>query len=765
MNIASTIGTRGAYVAGVIGYTNGIVSNSVNHANISVGTFETKGDLNVAGVGGMIQYGQNLTNNGKVTASGTYTGRAFIAGAMAYTSVIADFKSTLCTNKGAVEITKDAVFNGATYIGGMAGCTKFSVSNCTNSGDITINGTYNGATYIAGNTAWAFASSKTNEITGADNSGDITIGANATFATLGLHPSSYSTILTEELTGAENAGVTWLSRTNPFIAGAVGNSNTALRETNVSGDIIVKSGAQLNGGTLLGGISAYTTKWVENCEHSGKIEFEEGVNITNNGFYAGCVACITGEGLKNLTNRGAFNFYGTNSMRLYIGGVVAQVGIKKTTIGSEVISKLYNYGPINLKGSMTTAGASTNVGGIACYNDSAAIDLRNYSTGAITVSHKEAQSNMLVGGIVADADSHLVNAENNASITIDGPAGDALFVGGLVAQHANVCERNNLKNTGAITVKNTSYSSAAIAGLYGSAVRLTCHNCHNEGAISVSNISSAGTTSISGVAARLYDATNTVTFSNVTNSGDITADGSAINEQLMFVAGILAWHNHQKSDIIFLIEADANGVGVANSGNITAKGPNGTKDFTVGGIIGFSVKSIQSAEKKWTGSIVNSGNITVIKHAESNQRVLVGGIMGVNNKNHIAETATMVNTGNITVSGPTKSTDHIGGLLGKTSYAIHNGKCVCEINAIGFPNVGMVTGATYTAGTIEAKNCQVGGTMYLTEGEYGPEDDPQWGPIPTDLTASTFHKYIYGTRDIGDSVVKDDGCSYISKIE
>ena len=763
VNIAGAKGTRAGYVAGVIGYTNGLASNLVNNASVSVGTFETAGDLEVGGVCGMAQYGQKLTNNGKITISGTYTGRVFVAGVMAYSTAIEEFKSTSCTNKGAIEITKDAVFNGETYIGGMAGCTKFSVANCTNSGDITINGTFNTKTVVAGNTAWAFASLKTNEITGADNSGDITFGPNVVFASLGLYPSTYDIILNAELTGEANKGITWISRTNPFIAGSVGNSNTAVRDTDVSGNIIVNSGAKLDGGILVGGVVAYTTKWVEDCEHNGKIEFEEGVNVTNNGFYGGCVGCITDQGIKNVTNRGEINFYGTNSTRLFVGGVVAQSGIEANTVGSEPLSNLKNYSTINLKASMTTSSASTNVGGVACYVKGAAAELYNY--GAVTVAHNESQSNVIVAGIIADADGNLGKAENHAAVTVDGPTGNGLFVGGLVGTHANVSQRVNQKNTGAVTVKNTASVGFSVGGLYGSVVRLTCRNCHNEGAVSVSNVVSTGVGSCAGVGARLYDATNTITLSNVTNSGEVNVDATATENFQIHVAGIIGWHSHKNSNIPLLVEADENGVGVANSGNITAKGPKATADFTVAGIVGFSTNAFHTSEKKWTGSVVNSGNITAIKHEGSDQRMMVGGLFGVHNKSQLGETATLVNTGNITVSGPVKSTDHIGGLVGKTSYAIHNGKCVCEINAIGFPNVGMVTGAGYKAGTIEANNCQVGGVIYFSEGEYGAEDDPQWGPIPTALNANTFHKYLFGNRDTDAAVVAASGCSYISKIE
>ena len=755
MTLAEGTGKRAGYIAGVLGFTNGLVTNSVNNANISLGTFVTNGDIQIAGVAGMSHHSTNLVNNGKVTVSGTYTGRIFIAGVMGYTSAIDTDKSELCTNKGAIEITKDAVFNGATYIGGMAGCTKFSVSDCTNSGDITINGTYNSNTYIAGNTAWAFAGLKTNEITGADNSGDIIIGADAVFKNLGSYPSSYDTLLNAAVSTSDTS--VWSARTNPYIAGSIGTSNTALRGTEVSGDIIVKSGAQMAGAILVGGIASYTTKWVEDSEHSGKIEFESGVNVTNNGFYAGCVGCTLGEGIKNVTNRGALNFYGSNSMRLYVGGVVAQSGISTNTVGSEPLCNLKNYGPINLKATMSTTSASTNVGGVACFIRGAAAELYNYAEGAITVAHTASNSNVLVGGLIADMDGNMGKAENYAAVTVDGPSGNGLTVGGIVASHAGVSQRTNQKNTGAVTVKNTAASGISVGGLYGSTVRLTCKNCHNEGDVYVSNIVSAGAVTCGGVAGRLYDATNTVTYSNVTNSGDVYVDASATENQLVHVGGILAWHNHKSNDVIFLVEADENGVGLANSGDITVLGPKSTSDFTVAGIIAYSTKSIQTTDKKWTGSVINSGKINVTKHAESNQRAMIGGIFGVHNKNVMGETATLINTGDITVSGTVKSTDHVGGIVGKTSYGVQNAKCVCQIDASAFPNVGMITGAARDT-NIVATNCQIGGSLVAS---YNIEDEEY---NITTLSASNYFSYIYGAA-VEQATAEADGCSYISAIE
>ena len=740
VNKADGDAARMIYVSGVVGYCEGLVTNSTNCGDINIGTLTTTKDSYLGGVGGNIRHCTNSTNTGKITVSGKYIGRVFVAGIMGYTHVTKDDQSKSCSNSGLIEITKDAVFDNNTYIAGMAGCTKFSVSNCTNSGNIIVNGTFNNQTFIAGNTAWIYAEIKTNEISGAHNSGHITIGANATFKSLGAYPASYDALLND-----------YLTRTNPYIGGCTATGNTALRNSNISGNITFESGANMKGAILLGGIVANSSKWVEDCEHSGNIEFEEGVKISNNGFYGGCVGFISDQGIKNVTNRGAFNFYGENTSRLYIGGIVAQSAITSNTIGSEPIYNLKNYGPIKLEGNMTTTNASTNVGGVACFIKGAAAKLYNYSSATISVAHKAANSNMIVGGVIADADGNLGETVNNAAITIDGPSGNGLYVGGLVAHHAATSQRKDQTNTGSITVKNTSCVSAMVAGLYGSAVRLTCINCHNEGAISVSDITATGgSILVGGAAARLYDASNTATFSNVTNSGSIYVDASK-TDQSVFVGGVLGWHSRSgNNDLLFVIQADENGIGAANSGSITVTGTtNATKDMAVGGIIGFSDKSLKSDSAMWTGSIINSGSINCTC---STTPTYIGGIFGYVAQ-ALGDQATYTSTGNITATGETANT-HIGGFAGSTGSAVTKCSANCSITALNCPNVGMIMGIPYAKAT-KATNCKVGGSICTSM--IGQGEDAQ--PRKIELSATNYFNYIYSSAD-WTGVEDYDGCTF-----
>ena len=75
-------------------------------------------------------------------------------------------------------------------------------------------------------------------------------------------------------------------------------------------------------------------------------------------------------------------------------------------------------------------------------------------------------------------------------------------------------------------------------------------------------------------------------------------------------------------------------------------------------------------------------------------------------------------------------------------------------------------GTPYAEAT-KALNCKIGGSLCTKE---------YWGEDPAtaeealirevqNVTEINFHKYIYSSRDVEASVVKADGCSYISQIE
>jgi hypothetical protein len=648
----------------------------------------------------------------------------------------------------------------------MAGCTKFSVDNCTNSGDISIAGTYNGQTHIAGNTAWIFANLKTNKIVGADNSGDITITGDASFTKLGDAPAAYSTAVN-------------INNINPMIAGCAATGNTAIDSSDNSGNITIEAGEQLKSGYLIAGIVANTSKWVTNGENSGNIEFKEGTSVANNGFISGGVAVSTGEGVKNITNRGAISFHGTNTHRLFIGGCIGQSCLNATEEGKEIFYNLKNYGQINLKGSMSGASASTNVGGVICYIKGNAAKLYNYAEATITVNYKASSSNFNVGGIAVDADSHLVDVENHADINISGPtAGDtnAAYIGGLVAHHAGISNRTNCSNSGDINFSTTSTPlSIAIGGVFMSGVRLNCKNCHNSGDITVGQFGLIGSDenaniTCGGLIARLMDAKEHVTLSNCTNSGAISIDGSNCGGPI-YVGGIFA--NMASSATTLQVVGDAtNNTGIINSGNITVKGSgktlNGANSWlVVGGLFAHSNKPFVASGKEWSGIVKNTGAVNVTSLQD--QSAYIGGLIGLINNTSAAATlsgATFVNTGDVTCSGVVPTNYFIGSVVGLTKTNVNGASTHCNLKAVGFSKVGMITGALRSA-TVVASNCKIGGTI-CTKSSMGEAEDGSGDQVVVDeiitLDGSNYYDYIYGGTTDWTGNANYDGCTFLSVV-
>ena len=760
----ATASTKSFYIGGVAGYNSHLTDECTNNGSVSVGTLTTTGDLMLGGVIGCCQYIENLTNSGAIAVSGTYDGRVFVGGVVGYSMTTTEYKCIESSNSGAISINKSAEFNNSTYIGGVVGCSKFSVENCTNSGNISIAGTYNGQTYIAGNTGWAFASLKTNKIVGADNSGDITITGDASFKQHGTLPAAYTTAITA-------------SGVNPFIAGCIATGNTALDNSTNSGNITIEAGEQLKGGYLIGGLVANTSKWVTNCENSGDIEIKEGATIAGNGYLSGGVAISTGEGMKNVTNRGAINIYGTTTYRYFIGGCLGQSCLAATAEGEEIFTNLKNYGQINLKGTMDGGSASTNVGGVICYINGNAAKLYNYAEATITVDLKASSSNFNVGGIVVDADSHLVDVENHADINISGPtAGDtnSAFIGGLVAQHANASNRTNCINSGNINFSTTSTpTSIAIGGLFVSGVRLNCLNCHNSGNITVGSFglntadNKDANFTCGGIFARLMDAANHVALSNCTNSGNISIDGSNCDGTIS-VGGIFA-NMTAKATTLQVVGDSANNIGLVNSGNITVKGTGKTVStttpwLTVGGIFAQTNKAFVASGKEWSGIVKNTGNVDVT--ISINQNTYIGGLIGLINNSGAAAAlsgANFTNTGNVTCSGVVPTTHSIGGLVGLGKSHITNASVHCDIQAYKFTKLGIVTGGVRSDASI-VSNCKLGGRI-ATSSELKENADGDGAivvPIWNDIDGSNFYEHIYSLAPDWSSITNYDGCSYLS---
>ena len=124
----------------------------------------------------------------------------------------------------------------------------------------------------------------------------------------------------------------------------------------------------------------------------------------------------------------------------------------------------------------------------------------------------------------------------------------------------------------------------------------------------------------------------------------------------------------------------------------------------------------------------------------------------------------VASTGNITVKNATaEEVVSIGGVVGSTTTTTAGATVNCNIEAISYPNVGMVVGVAHSDAT-KVTNCSVAGT--IDKGKDGPHYDPKedeyvdsgWYSDPATLYTTNFHNYIYSAA-VDASVAAADGCT------
>ncbi len=260
-------------------------------------------------------------------------------------------------------------------------------------------------------------------------------------------------------------------------------------------------------------------------------------------------------------------------------------------------------------------------------------------------------------------------------------------------------------------------------------------------------------------------------FNGCSNSGDIIIKGLASNTAYTSIGGIYGAATGNSKVVIVN--------GFTNSGDIIFEGTNNGayKDDTslgyrnavdVGGLFGTLAATITFSHTdypSWTGNIVNTG--TVKFAGTSKNAAHVGGFIGnmPGNMPALAEGNFFINLGDIVCSGTydkSRATNGVGGIVGRSLGTISNAKVHCLVEAVGAPNVGMITGSERTEATL-VSNCEIGGTIALKtrEGEDPDTGKPYSDPEYTTITGENFQDYIYG----GETQWQDtnyDGCSFLS---
>ena len=458
----------------------------------------------------------------------------------------------------------------------------------------------------------------------------------------------------------------------------------------------------------------------------------------------------------------------------YIAGVIG-----KTTT-TQKISGLVNKVNITVSATFNDANSRPYIAGCVAQTAGELENCTNLGT-IETTADFVTKASLYVGGVTWYA-AHLTSCVNGSAnsgeiqvlgaITIKGAVSRISYIGGVTSNNTGTTmEIHGCKNYGKLNVEVDNISTgsghyvaaACIAASYNNVKALV--ECENYGNLNCKfkTKNTAGASYIGGIAAgNTQDALRSVL--DCSNHGDITIDGSGVQTTVM-VGGIMN-----------IFETPSTHHNLTNTGDISINNYASKKDgyIIAGGITG----RINDAGAKLTGSIVNTGAITLsgtLNHANG-KTIHVGGIAGRMNALPAEASATFANSGAITFDGTSNSNINLGGIFGscdtnitlnakntgnitctgtvadgKEAYvggivggydttrgALSGARCFCTLKAIGYENVGMVTGLAYDPAAEPFTNCHIGGKIATTIDSVA--NTPNWTP----LDDWSFIDFIYG---------------------
>ena len=753
------------------------ISNCTNNASISVtmnaGAATNEPYVDVAGLVGHVKKvsGLNLklsnnTNNGSVSIYGATNEAVSLGGIVGKFDGEIVVNAKNCTNSGALRVEMSQCLENR--VGGIWGKyyhavdnNGYTVTNCSNSGGITIKVTTESNLCVGGCFGMIYVGSSkqgcVQTLNNCDNSGNITIdGGEGT-----THGKGY--------------------------IGGISGHHTGYKQVlncDNSGDIVIKSAARTNA-SYIGGLFGQfrhhdanrNPSVVSNCNNTGHLKIE--------------------------TNSTAAS---------YIGGIAAW--LYSTTVGDITFTRCNNYGSVLANctenggavylGGMFGFANRNKDGGLAIQNCKNAV--QNNSNNAVKITNGTYSGAAYMGGLVAYSDTKMAvsGCENSMPIVVDANQTNTVYAGGFCGQIIHAIADltttvNSFTNSGNLSfVQQTSSSLLSVSQFLGyfnksGGINMTINvdGYNNTGAL---NINTHVTSAIYCGGIFGYPRTGKA-FTNVENStvaGSINVGGSADNN--VYVGGFTGnssaistytnCHNQAPITVGTVINEGKTGnvcaaglfatqlnpitaTSCSNSGIITVTGSTGDKGNAasqayIGGITAYLAHNLT------LNNVSNNGNILVGsegKSFSSTNNLSVGGIIGDMSTNGFAYSfeGEVTSTGNITVKNATaEEVVSIGGVVGSTITTTAGATVNCKIEAISYPNVGMVVGVAHSDAT-KVTNCSVAGT--IDKGEDSPyqdefgEDKTGWHSSSKTLSESNYFEYIYSSA-VTKEVAEGDSCSF-----
>ena len=387
---------------------------------------------------------------------------------------------------------------------------------------------------------------------------------------------------------------------------------------------------------------------------------------------------------------------------LHLAGLIA------STTSTKTFSNLTNEVNIEVTGTY-----NQNIYCVGCVGSASSTNLTNLTNlGNLTFGDITTERAGLCG--IAGTAKTITNGVNGAKgdptkgiLTYASTKSSSFWAAGISCVTSAAITLTKCINYGTITSTENSVSNGVIAGgIFGNCQHdsrtFTFDGCENHGKIDIKAKTISGNIKIGGGWAQLMGDSSTVKILNgFTNTGEVSLSVTNVTSGNTFVAGVVATYSKG-------FHTDSHGV-IKNTGTIK-----------------YNVTNSAAGYSRIAGCLSHT---SVYPPNDSD--------------------LSFVNTGDIIAEGQYGGAGHVGGVYG-TARHNYNSQSVCNIKAIGFTNVGMVT--SIIDSTYKTTNCHCGGSIWKDGNE------------PIEITPANYFKYICA-YEISAETAKNATCGYIDEID
>ena len=796
-----TVGKTAAtlHIGGIFGFADTNITSTIseisNSGGISIAT-ESASVLHIGGIlGSQANYAvssiSEADNSGAITVDSSKYGASYLGGIVAYSAVSKKAEGSLSIAN--VKNTATIEFKGASSadlcIGGFAGYyvnkTPTLSGTIVNEGELKYTGTGLGARLCAG----GLIGLTDRGVGGANatliNTGDIT-------CTGTCNPAKVNTV----------AGIVANKATSE---GAVLNGRSFC-------DIVANLPAPTGDGAAYVGLACGSTAVVLTNMHCGGTISKDGgknvITITKDNYYeyihgklaqdaehavftykSGCLSSIDAEpaypAVTPTTDANIFVVSDIDTFKTFGAGITQKTvyftndivwPAGETWIPSTYAGEVYGQGHkitgLNAPFFGITAAtvidglhlenvnieSNTNIlGALACKLTAKPVRVSNCSaSGTIKPTNPS-----YIGGLIGQAPATentpstygtFTNLECSVHITsgVKSTTSAGYYAGIISLQRGYM---KNCKFTGSITLDaDAELANVSVAGIV-NYMQGTIENCTNgeEGDTDKGKISVQSTISNLFLVGGIYSGTSANggarpdSMTGCKNYAEINI-GATQTGSYFFIGGIGGLTHRVIKSI-----TDCDNYGPINvSMKSTSAATNNNHIAGIGGVEGKAPAVLEDCH--------NYGAITITEEASFEDiNLLIGGVSTNMQEGAGCKTDNLSNSGDIFVDGKANvNNTYIGGVLAKVNIELTNSKSACNIVAVDYTNVGMITGSARDAAAPKVKNCAVAGNIALSENSDNPiETFIVWQTIK----AGDYFNYIYSSAD-WTGVEGYDGCTF-----